>query len=296
MSKLELRQAGAEDFAIAIDWAAAEGWNPGLDDLAAFHGADPGGFFLGWLGDAPVTSISVVRYGQDFGFLGFYIVHPDHRGKGYGWATWQHGMNYLEGCTIGLDGVVAQQENYRKSGFQPAGRNVRHGGVPLLAGASAKTAAKAKIRPVTADDLKAVVAYDSAFFAGPRERFTRAWALPAAGTRRQALIAVAGGDIIGYGVIRDCRSGRKIGPLFAEDAGTAEALFVALCKTTPEDAEPGEVFLDTPEDNAAAVELAQHFDLQPVFETARMYRVPDGGTTPVLPIERTVGITTFELG
>lgn len=291
MSELELRCASAADFATAIGWAAAEGWNPGLDDLAAFHGTDPKGFFMGWLDDQPVSSISVVRYGDGFGFLGFYIVHPDHRGKGYGWPTWRHGMAYLEGATVGLDGVVAQQENYRKSGFQPAGRNVRHGGVPLLAGASAKTAAKAKIRPVTAADMDAVVAYDSAFFAGPRERFTRAWALPPAGTRRQALVAVAGGDISGYGVIRDCRSGRKIGPLFAEDAGTAEALFVALCNTGGDD-EMHEVFLDTPEDNVAAVELAQRFDLQPVFETARMYR----GTAPVLPIGRTFGITTFELG
>jgi len=296
MSKLELRRASAEDFAIAIDWAAAEGWNPGLDDLAAFHATDPQGFFMGWLGDEPVSSISVVRYGADFGFLGFYIVHPHHRGQGHGWATWQHGMNYLEGATVGLDGVVAQQENYKKSGFELAGRNIRHGGVPLFAGASAKAAAKVDIRPVVAEKIDSVIAYDSAFFAGPRADFTRAWALPGEGLRRHALVAVAGGAISGYGVIRDCRSGRKIGPLFAEDAATAEALFVALCNTAEEDAEPGEVFLDTPEDNAAAVELAHHFDLQPVFETARMYRVPSGGTAPALPIERTFGITTFELG
>ena len=107
------------------------------------------------------------------------------------------------------------------------------------------------------------------------------------------MIAVAGGAISGYGVIRDCRNGRKIGPLFAEDAQTAEALFIALCNTaTGEDAAPGEVFLDTPEDNAAAVELAHHFDLQPVFETARMYR----GTMPELPLDRIYGFTTFELG
>lgn len=295
MSELELRPAGAGDFAIAIDWAAAEGWNPGLDDLAAFHAADPEGFFLGWLGKEVVSAISVVRYGEAYGFLGFYLVHPDHRGKGHGWATWQHGMAFLEGRTVGLDGVVAQQENYKKSGFQLAGRNIRHGGVPLLAGASAKKASKMDIRPVTEENIDSVVDYDSAFFAGPRESFTRAWALPPEGTRRHALVALAGGAISGYGVIRDCRSGRKIGPLFAEDAGTADALFVALCKTGGEE-ENGEVFLDTPQDNAAAVEVAHHFDLQPVFETARMYRVPEGGTAPALPTERTFGVTTFELG
>jgi len=31
---------------LAVDWAASEGWNPGLDDAACFHAADPGGFLI----------------------------------------------------------------------------------------------------------------------------------------------------------------------------------------------------------------------------------------------------------
>lgn len=284
MSTFDIRSASAADFAVAVEWAAAEGWNPGLDDLAAFHAADPGGFFLGWLDGEPVSSISVVRYGAAFGFLGFYIVRPEQRGTGAGLATWNHGMAYLEGRTVGLDGVVAQQANYRKSGFVLAGRNVRHSGVPALADRPAAAA----VRAVTADDLPALLAYDRAFFAGPRDGFTRAWALPGAGVRRRAMLAIQDGAVAGYGVIRQCRSGHKVGPLFAEDAATAEALFVALCRTAPGEA----VSLDTPEDNTAAVALAEHAGLKPVFETARMYR----GPAPELPTARTSGITTFELG
>ena len=286
MSGLDIRPASAAEFAVAVEWAAAEGWNPGLDDLAVFHAADPGGFFLGRSDGRPVSSISVVRYGPGFGFLGFYIVRPEHRGSGAGLATWTHGMAYLGGCTtVGLDGVVAQQANYRKSGFVLAGRNVRHSGVPLIGGTDAATA---DIRPVTAEDMNSLVEYDRAFFASPRERFIRAWALPAPGTRRQALLALAGGEIAGYGVIRACRSGHKIGPLFADDAATAETLFVGLCRTVPGE----EVSLDTPEGNREAVGLATRFGLQPVFETARMYR----GPAPALPVARSYGITTFELG
>src|SRR5690606_7258828 len=132
VSGVALRSGSAAEFAVAVEWAAAEGWNPGLDDLAAFHGTDPYGFFMGWIGSKPVSSISVVRYGATFGFLGFYIVHVDHRGTGAGLATWNHGMAYLQGRTVGLDGVVSQQANYRKCGFVLAGRNVRHSGVPPL--------------------------------------------------------------------------------------------------------------------------------------------------------------------
>jgi hypothetical protein len=281
---LEIRQASAADFAVALDWAAVEGWNPGLDDLPVFHGSDPGGFFMGYLDGRPVSSISVVRYGDGFGFLGFYIVHPDHRGSGAGLATWNHGMAFLEGRTVGLDGVVAQQDNYRKSGFVYAGANLRHSGVPAIGGGGTGPG----IRPVTADDLPALLAYDRAFFAAPRESFTGPWVLPDATTKRRARIAVQDGEVAGYGVIRDCRSGCKIGPLFAEDDGTAEALFRALAATAP----GAEIALDSPVGNAAAVALATRHGLAPVFETARMYR----GPAPALPLARSYGITTFELG
>jgi hypothetical protein len=32
---------------------------------------------MGYLGDEPIASISVVRYSSAFGFLGLYIVRPD---------------------------------------------------------------------------------------------------------------------------------------------------------------------------------------------------------------------------
>lgn len=286
---LEIRNASAADFAVAVDWAAAEGWNPGLDDLAVFHATDPGGYFMGYLGGEPVSSISVVRYGRDFGFLGFYIVHPDHRGGGAGIATWKHGMATLEGRTVGLDGVVAQQDNYRKSGFVLAGRNIRHSGVPALGDTPLPEGSRQpEIRAVTEEDILEVIAYDRDFFAAPRAIFTRPWVLPEPGVRRTARLAVKDGSLTGYGVIRACRTGAKIGPLFAEDEATATALFLALCATVPGE----EVALDTPEDNKAAVALAERFGLAPVFETARMYR----GLAPELPLARTYGITTFELG
>ncbi|MGE0688957.1 MAG: GNAT family N-acetyltransferase, partial [Dehalococcoidia bacterium] len=56
---------------LAIEWAAGEGWNPGYSDASSFYAADPEGFLVGYLGDEPVACISAVRYGDDYGFLGF---------------------------------------------------------------------------------------------------------------------------------------------------------------------------------------------------------------------------------
>lgn len=286
---IDIRPAEGEDFSVAVDWAAAEGWNPGLDDLAAFQAADPGGLLIGFVDGEPVASISAVRYGDGYGFLGFYIVVPEHRGKGYGLAIWKAAMAQFGDRIIGLDGVVAQQDNYLKSGFVAAGRNVRFTG-PAPADVTAGAPAPGlEVRSVEAGDIAAVLAFDRAFFPADRSAFARAWTAPTAGVHRSCHLALRDGSLAGYGVVRACRTGHKIGPLFADDAATAEALFASLAATLP----PGaEISLDVPEANGHAVALAESHGLAPSFETARMY----AGPAPDLPIGRTFGITTFELG
>src|SRR5918993_377985 len=116
------------DVDLAIEWAAREGWNPGLADAAGFHAADPEGFLLSEDADGtPVACMSAVRQGDDLGFVGFYIVAPERRGEGHGLAIWRAGMARLEGRLVGLDGVVAQESAYRRSGFALAWRNLRYG-------------------------------------------------------------------------------------------------------------------------------------------------------------------------
>lgn len=268
----------------AVEWAAAEGWNPGFDDASCFHEADPDGFFMGFLGDEPVAAISVVRYGSTFGFLGLYIVRPEHRGRGYGLKVWNAGLAHVEGRTVGLDGVVARQEDYRRSGFTLAYRNVRYQGTG--GGWPTDDPSVVELSTVPFDEL---AAYDRAFFPDERRRFLRRWvAQPnasALGLRHDRGF----GGLCGYGVIRPCRTGYKVGPLFADTPEGAERLFLALRAHAPADAL---VFLDAPEVNPAALDLARRHEMTACFETARMYR----GGTPDLPLHRIFGVTTFELG
>lgn len=264
---------------LAVDWAAAEGWNPGLRDADCFHAADGGGFLVGVLGEEPVATISVVKYDETFGFLGFYIVKPGHRGHGHGLAIWNAGLERLRGRVIGLDGVVAQQDNYKRSGFTFAYNNVRYEGMRI---AGART--DAAIVDLATLPFSQVAAYDAPFFPADRTRFLACWI-----RQGRALGYVRDGRLAGYGVIRPCRVGFKIGPLFADDARIAENLFVALQSDLPEGAA---VFLDAPAPNTEAVALAKRHGMKPVFETARMYT----GAAPQLPLERLFGVTSFELG
>ena len=280
-SNYTIRTMSRTEVNIAIDWAAAEGWNPGLHDADSFYAADQRGFLIGELDGEPIASISVVKYGSSFGFLGFYIVKPEHRGKGYGIQIWDKGMKYLSGRNIGLDGVVAQQENYKKSGFKLAYRNIRYEGIS--GGDAPENPAIIKISPA---HFERVESYDLPFFPDDRTRFLKAW-LNQPGSI--ALGIARGEKFSGYGVIRPCRSGYKVGPLFADAPELAEALFLAL-KSKVEPGKP--LYLDVPEVNRDAVHLAEKHQLKLVFETARMYT----GYFPYLPLNRLYGVTTFELG
>lgn len=274
-----IRTLDPEEARAAIEWAAAEGWNPGLADLSCFLAQDPGLFLGAFEGAALQSVISATRYGADFGFIGFYIARPEARGRGHGLAVWQAGMSRLAGRLVGLDGVVAQQANYRKSGFRLAWRNIRFGGLPR------PPVPHGTVMPAAAIPFEAIEAMDAEVFPAPRPAFWRAW-LGAPG--HLALVLLREGEPAGFGVIRPCRKGHKIGPLVAADEAGAEALAAALLARIG----PGEVFLDVPEPHAAALRLAGRLGLAPVFETARMYT----GPAPAARMERLFGITSFELG
>jgi Acetyltransferase (GNAT) domain len=95
--------------------------------------------------------------------------------------------------------------------------------------------------------------------------------------------------LCGYGVIRRCRRGFKVGPLFANDEKIAETVLLELSSNVAM-AEP--IFLDVPEVNPAAIRLVEQYRMNKVFETARMYT----DAPPAIELEGVFGVTTFELG
>lgn len=268
------------EIGIAISWAQQEGWNPGIHDASAFYTADPTGFLAGHYDNQIIATISAVKYGSSFGFIGLYLVKEEFRGYGFGFKLWEAAMSSLSGRNIGLDGVLAQQENYKKSGFTLAHRNIRFSGRSVQS--TVETGAISS-KFIEFNDLKN---YDRHFFPEERSTFLKTWISP---DNSQTLVMVDQSKIVGYGSIRACDRGFKIGPLNAENTDVAIELFLALTATIPE---ASLIFLDVPEPNHNAIHMAQQFGMTPVFETARMYTKD----SPNLPLEKIFGITTFELG
>ena len=56
--KLVVRRMAESELNLALEWAAAEGWNPGLYDAECFYAADPEGFFLGEFAGGKNASMS----------------------------------------------------------------------------------------------------------------------------------------------------------------------------------------------------------------------------------------------
>ena len=277
----EIAVGSADDVQRMAGWAADEGWNPGKTDAHAFFATDPGGFLVGRLDGEPVTCISVVKYGEALGFLGFYIARPSVRGKGYGIQIWNAGMKRLGGRNVGLDGVPAQQANYRKSGFRLAWNNVRYEGAP----GEAKPPAGVQLLDARSIGFDKLAAYDRRFFPEARDSFLASWiSLP----ERVAMVALRDGALAGFAVMRNCQAGARIGPLYAETPDIASALFAASSGRLGATA----VAVDIAGVNKAAVTWAEQLGLRSSFETARMYT----GADPEIDSAGLFGVASFELG
>ena len=95
------------------------------------------------------------------------------------------------------------------------------------------------------------------------------------------------GGLLGYGVLRKCYAGHKIGPLFAETPHAAKWLFDSLAASIEGD----EIFVDVPTVNASALELVLSRGMKSVFTTARTYTKE----VPNLPLDKIYGVTSLEL-
>jgi GNAT superfamily N-acetyltransferase len=264
---------------VALEWAAAEGWNPGVDDVERFLRADPEAFLATERDGEIVATVSCALYGDHYAFIGCYIVRPDLRRRGLGGELFERALKRAGERVVGLDAVTAQQSHYARRGFVFAYNNAR------------RRATAGGTRPAGIVDLSSVpfrelLAFDAGVFGAEREAFLRAWIDR---PRGQALACVTRAGLAGYGVLRDCRVGAKIGPLFADDERVAQDLLAGLLAAAP----PGsDVFVDIPQANPRATALADAHDMRPVFETARMYL----NGRPPETVERVFGVTTLELG
>ncbi len=267
-----------------VQWAEAEGWNPGLHDASLFWATDPDGFYGYYHHNKLIAGGSIVSYGGQFGFMGFFIVKAEYRGSGIGRKLWIQRRDALlgrlnSGAAIGMDGVLAMQSFYSKGGFEIAFRDERY----------VRTGRVFQINPhissITCADYDSVLAYDRQCFGFGRPQFLIPWITQ---PQVKTFKYTADGILMGFAVVRKAINGHKVGPLFADNALIAEELYKACLNSVADE----QLFIDIPVVNAAAGDLVKKYKATYVFECARMYY----GKAPAIPIGQVFGLTTFELG
>ncbi len=281
---LEFRPLHFDEFEELVRWAAAEGWDPGVNDANIFYTCYPEAFYGYFHQGKLIGGGSLVSYNGEFGFMGFFIVHPDFRGNGIGHSLWFKRRDTLlgrlnPGASIGMDGILAMQEFYSNGGFVASFRDERR----VRLGANFPIHSSIRKGAGSIDDL---LALDRVCFGYDRSEFMKRWI-----SNPNSICFTSVNEreeLKGFAVLRQTADGWKVGPLFAENYATAEALYTACLNEVPNE----KVFLDIPCSNADAVRLAEVYQTAYVFECARMYY----GTPPELPMNQVFGITTFELG
>ena len=170
MSDFEIRRLTAEEMEQMISNAVdGEGWTESYDVLHAFRVLDHDGFLGGFIEGKLIGHISCVRWPENYGFVGYYIVIPEYRGKGYGMKLWNAGMKHLEGCNVGLDGVIEEVPLYLKSGFKEYFENTRWEGISKV------MPADSHIIRYNESMIDQIAEYDRKCFPSERKEFLKAW-------------------------------------------------------------------------------------------------------------------------
>jgi GNAT superfamily N-acetyltransferase len=277
-------------------WAAAEGWNPGLNDLSLVWKIQPQAFIALRHKGELIAGGSVLAYGASSterlgqsGFMGLFIVHKDYRSRGLGSLLWQHRLEILRqrllpASPIGMDGVLEMVPFYQRGGFVFSHNDCRYEGL-AKSDSNFSAGFLSHVQALDQVPFALLLDFDTRHTAGARETFLRAW------TDQPGAIALADyrdQQLGGYAMLRPCRKGYKIGPFFAESPAIAEKLLFALMARIP--GQP--MAIDIPECNSAALALAEHAGLHRTFACAKMYH----GAMPELPLHQVFGVASFEFG
>lgn len=312
-------------------WSRSEQWNPtaqGADLGDVYFPLDSGAFFGGSVvdpttGESKIVSIlSGVRFGADQAWVGFYIVDPAERGHGYGLKTFKHVMQHLEStarASIGLDGLMTQVENYRKSGFTNVGwqNGRRHGDLVKLVDLQERALAD-RIRAGNVGGFKdlvdveeaQLVALETRYSGLKRPDFVRLWvqfhsssSVEAKDRSHQhrfstAVVAQDGKTVLGFGCIRPAQTSYRIGPIYASTVEIARQILVKLAvdvvageKRQPLGV-PLEVDIDVPNTNKLGGELFDGLGWKDTLPSLRMWK----GPVPEHDANGIFGVASLEIG
>ncbi|MCP4134691.1 MAG: GNAT family N-acetyltransferase [bacterium] len=276
--------------ALHMRWSIDLDWNPGLYDGETYYELDREGFLAGSIRGTPVAAIAATHTGRS-GHIGLFIVRPEFRGRGYAHRLFDEAMDYLQDCDyVILDSVSEQKDFYLQKGFRPGHINSRYKAVATGREHSSLEKLPAGIIPLSCVPFEMTASYCAPYFPGPREEFFRAWlgqpeAISFGKLNRD-------GSMQGVIVARKALDGYRLGPLFAEDSGTAGDLMDSLMFMM----EPGEnIYMEIPSNNPAARPFRERYSMEENIPLVSMI-YSKKGVRSIKPCRNIYAITASNIG
>jgi len=267
-SKIMVVRPSRRDIDIAVDWAAAENWNPGINDADIYYSTDPSGFYMGVYKDRPIGFIFSIGYDTDFTVAGVFIVQKEFRNKRIGVELGLKFLEKLNGKNIAINAVQNKVRLYEFVGFKPAFDITRFF---YIKSDNFNIRDKIGLLKITKfdDDFSffgELTKYDRLCFPTDRRELLKKWIY-----QPQSFgfcVTNQENSVCGYGVLRKAVCGYRFEPLYADNYEIAEIIFLNALNHI-NIGEP--VFIDIPMNNAAAVKLANNYGFKKIFNLIRMY-------------------------
>ena len=197
-----------------IGWNQVESdWRYMLANGAGFGRTAPGGKL--------VASAMALPY-DGFAWVCMVLVAPGHRGRGVATDLMRRVLDDLakRGVMAGLDATPAGREVYKHLGFEDA-YGLQRLWAERVAPADGGGLEETEVAPMAAADIDEVATYDTGRFGADRRALLDHLRGRAPD---RAFVARASGRIAGFAMARDGLVATQVGPVVAEDAGTAIAL------------------------------------------------------------------------
>jgi GNAT superfamily N-acetyltransferase len=283
----EIRPMSRDELDVVLDWADAEGWNPGLSDADVFWRIDRAGLWAIDVDGILVGSGATIAHGTDHVVIGLVHVRPEHRRQGiatrtFPWLVDGALSRMPPGTTVSLDVPDHLHDLAERFGFHPVRRIARMVGRAIE---TRRGAHSGELRALASVPVDAVVDYDAAHVGALRRDLLETWIHPVGGF---SLGVYEGQRLRGMAVMRPARRGYRIGPLFADDPDIAEELMGALSRMVLGHT----ISLDVPTDNPQALALAARHGLA---ETSSVVHLELGDVRPA-PEGSVYAITSIEIG
>ena len=257
MTRLKIRYLTEGDLPFADSLREIAGWNQTLTDWQRFLALSPRGCLIAESEHRPVATAVTIAYGNDLGWIGMMLVHPDFRRRGIARVLLQHSIEILQSArvkSIKLDATPAGREVYLKMDFKDEYTLTRY------QTDSAKTSApNQNIRQARSEDFEKILSLDKSATGAHRENLLRRLIEESS----RALVYEQNGVITGFGILRPGSLASYLGPIVATDSSQAKALASALANS--------KTFCDLPDRLPPAADWAKANNFTPQRTLTRMY-------------------------